>query len=178
MCAGCSDRQGYTESIINNCWIERTLLLRNLNGKEVKAMRKGLMAILALTLVTGLVGYALAQQGPSGGRHGMGQRESQMGPGMGNQGGMGPGMGGQGMMGPGMGMMGPMGSPMIMGTMMSIHGEIMSLMGEMMQKYGGAEGQMTPELRQQMQQQMMERMGEILTKHGTALKERAKDVRK
>ena len=42
-------------------------------------MRKGLMAILALTLVTGLVGYALAQQGPSGGRHGMGQRESQMG---------------------------------------------------------------------------------------------------
>ena len=39
-------------------------------------------------------------------------------------------------------------------------------------------GQMTPELRQQMQQEMMERMGEILTKHGTALKERAKDVRK
>jgi len=45
----------------------------------------------------------------------------------------------------------------------------------MMQKYGGAMGQkMTPELRQQMQQQMMERMGDILTKHGTALKERAK----
>ncbi len=35
-------------------------------------------------------------------------------------------------------------------------------------------GQMTPELRQQMQQQMMERMGEILTKHGKTLKERAK----
>ncbi len=35
-------------------------------------------------------------------------------------------------------------------------------------------GQMTPELRQQMQQEMLERMGEILSKHGTALKERAK----
>ncbi len=126
-------------------------------------MRKGLMAILAMILVLGLAGYSLAQQGPQGGAHGMGQRESQM---------MGPGMG---MMGRGMGMMGPMmGSPEIMGTMMSIHGEMMSLMGEMMQKYGGAMGQITPELRQQMQQEMMGRMGEILTKHGTALKKKAK----
>jgi hypothetical protein len=44
----------------------------------------------------------------------------------------------------------------------------------MMQKYGGAMGQMTPELRQQMQQEMLERMGNILTKHGKALQERAK----
>jgi len=43
-----------------------------------------------------------------------------------------------------------------------------------MQKYGGQMGQKTPEVRQQMQREMMERMGEILTKHGTALKERAK----
>ncbi|MFQ5814260.1 MAG: hypothetical protein ACE5I2_13875, partial [Anaerolineae bacterium] len=56
----------------------------------------------------------------------------------------------------------------------SIHGDIMSLNGKMMQKYGRAMGQMTPELRLQMQQEMLERMGEILTKHGTALKERAK----
>ncbi len=73
------------------------------------------------------------------------------------------------------GMMGPMmRSPQIMGTMMSIHGEIISLMGEMMQKYVGAMGKMSPELRQKMQQEMMERMGEILTRHGTALKEKAK----
>ena len=166
MCAGCSDRQGYTESIINNCWIERTLLLRNLNGKEVKAMRKALMAILALTLVLGFVGYTVAQQA----RHPMGQGQ------MGRQQ-MGP-MGGQGMTGPGMGMiggdMGMMGSPQMMGAMMSMRGEMMSLMGEMMQKYGGATGQMTPELRQKMHQEMMGRMGEILIKHGRALKERAK----
>jgi hypothetical protein len=165
MCAGCSDRQGYTESIINNCWIERTLLLRNLNGKEVKAMRKGLIATLALILVLGLVGYTVAQYGPQNPGH------QQMGP-MGGQGMMG---GGMGMMGGGMGMMGPMmDSPQMMGTMMSIRGEMMTLMGEMMQKYGGSMGQMTPELRRQMQQQMMERMGEILIKHGRALKERAK----
>jgi hypothetical protein len=83
---------------------------------------------------------------------------------------MGPGTG---MMGQGMGMMGPMDSPMIMGTMMSIHGEVMSLTGDMMQKYGGQMGQATPEVRQQMQRDIMERMGEILIKHGTALKEQA-----
>jgi hypothetical protein len=48
----------------------------------------------------------------------------------------------------------------------------------MMQKYGGTTDRMTPELRQQMQREMMERMGEILTKHGSALKERAKAVGK
>src|SRR3989304_10154901 len=102
-------------------------------------MRKGLIASLALALVLGFVGYTLAQQAPP-------QRQmapqGQMGPGPGMQGpgmGMGPGMmgqmGGQGMMGEGMemgrgmGMMGPMmNSPEIMGTMMSIHGEVMSLM--------------------------------------------------
>jgi predicted esterase YcpF (UPF0227 family) len=50
----------------------------------------------------------------------------------------------------------------------------MSLMGQMMQKYGRAMETMTPQLQQQMQKEMMERMGDILTKHGTALKERAK----
>ena len=147
-------------------------------------MRKGLMASLALTLVLGFVGYTLAQQappqrqmGPSPGMGGpMGPgTQGQMGPGMG----MGPGMmgqmGGQGMMGEGMGMMGPMmNSPEIMGTMMSIHGEIQTLMGQMMQKYGRAMETMTPELHQQMQKEMMERMGDILTKQGAALKERAK----
>jgi hypothetical protein len=134
-------------------------------------MRKGLITILVVALVFGVAGYTLAQQAPPGGRQGMGP--GQMGPGMGMQGPMGPGMMGQ--MGPGMGMMGPMmGSPEVMGTMMSIHGEIMTLMGDMMQKYGGTMGQMTPELRQKMQQEMMVRMGDILTKHGTTLKERAK----
>ncbi len=38
---------------------------------------------------------------------------------------------------------------------------MMSLMGEMMQKYGRAMGQMTPELRHEMHQKRMERMGEI-----------------
>ncbi len=140
-------------------------------------MRKGLVATMGLILVLGFVGYTVAHQVSKNPREGrlmiagepMGRHH--MGP-MSGQGMMGPGMG---MMGGGMGMMGPMmGSPQMMGTMMSIRGEMMTLMGEMMQKYGGAEGQMTPELRQQMQQQMMERMGEILTKHGTALKEKAK----
>jgi hypothetical protein len=143
-------------------------------------MRKGLVATMALTLVLGFVGYTVAQQvskNPPGGRlmvagepmgrHHMGH--------MGDHGRMGPGMGMMGPMGGGMGMMGPMmGSPEIMGTMMSIHGDIMSLTGEMMQKYGATMGQMTPELRRQMQQQMMEQMGEILTKHGNVLKQRAK----
>lgn len=122
------------------------------------------------------------QMGPGGGMMGpgmMGQtgQQGQIGPGMG----MGPGMmgGGMGMMGMGpgmgMGMMGPMmGSPEIMGTMISIHGEIQSVMGQMMQKYGRAMESATPELPQQMQKEMMERIGEILTKHGAALKERAK----
>lgn len=119
-------------------------------------MRKGLIVTLVLILVLGLVGYTVAQYGPQNpGRHMMGQ--GQMGP-----------MGGQGMMGP------MMGSPEIMGTMMSIHGEMMSLMGEMMQNYGGAMGQMTPELRQKMHQEMMKRMGDILTKHGRTLQQRAK----
>jgi len=151
-------------------------------------MRKGLMASLALTLVLGFVGYTLAQQAPP--QRQMGP-QGQMGPGPGMQGQMGPGMGmgpgmmgqmgGQGMMGEGMGMgrgmgmMGPMmNSPEIMGTMMSIHGEIQTLMGQMMQKYGRAMETMTPELQQQMQKEMMERMGDILTKQGAGLKERAK----
>ncbi len=78
-----------------------------------------------------------------------------------------------------MGQMGPiMGSPEIMGAMMSIHAEIMSGMGQMMQKYGNAMGQASPENQQKMQKEMMERMGEILTKYGTSLKERAKAVGK
>ena len=60
-------------------------------------------------------------------------------------------MGGQGAMGPGMGMM-----------------------GQMMQKYGNAMGQASPENQQKMQKEMRERLGEILTKYGTSLKERAK----
>ena len=46
-------------------------------------------------------------------------------------------------------------------------------MGRMMQQYGATMGQMTPELQQQMQKQMLEQMGEILTKHGAALKQKA-----
>src|SRR3989304_4808304 len=121
-------------------------------------MRKGLMASLALTLVLGFVGYTLAQQAPP--QRQMGP-QGPMSPGPGTQGQMGPGMGpgmmgqmgGQGMMGEGMGMgrgmgmMGPMmNSPEIMGTMMSLHGEIQTLMGQMMQKYGRAMETMTPEL--------------------------------
>ena len=69
-------------------------------------MRKGLIAILAVTLVLGFIGYTLAQQAP----HNPGRGQHMMG-----QGQMGP-MGGQGMMGPGTGMMGPMmGSPQMMG---------------------------------------------------------------
>ena len=80
-------------------------------------------------------------------------------------------MGGPGMMGPGM--MGPMMRiPEVMGTMMSIHGEVMTLMGEMMQKYGIE--QMTPERRQQMKWEILEQMGEIFTRRGKAMKERAK----
>lgn len=151
--------------------------------KGVIPMRKGLIATLAVLLVLGLVLGISAEQAPSGGSQQMGP-QGPMGPGMG----MGPGMmgqmGGQEMMGPGMGMMGmgrgmgmmgPMiGSPEIMGTMMSIHGEVMSLMGQMMQKYGRAMETMTPELQQQVQKEMLERMGDILAKHGTALRERAK----
>ena len=35
-----------------------------LKGKEVNAMRKGLIATLVLTLVLGLVGYTFAQKAP------------------------------------------------------------------------------------------------------------------
>jgi len=89
---------------------------------------------------------------------------------------MGPGMMGSGMMGmvgPGMGMMG---SPEIMESMMSIGGEMMGLMGRMMRRYGNALWQMTPEVQQQMNKEMLEGMGEVLTKQGAALKERAKAI--
>ena len=119
-------------------------------------MRKGLIAAGVMILVLGFAGFTLAHEMTRGGRHMMGGGQK----------------GQHGMMGPGMGPM--MSSPEIMGTMMSIHGEIMSLMGKMMQKYGHTMGQMTPELRQQMQQEMLNRMGEILTKSGMALKEKAK----
>ena len=147
-------------------------------------MRKGLIATMGLILVLGFVGYTVAHQVSKNPREGrlmiagepMGRHH--MGP-MGGQGMMGPGMGMMGPMGRGMGMLGPMmGSPEIMGTMMSIHGDIMSLTGEMMQKYGATMGQMTPELRQQMHREMLEQMGEILTKHGNALKQRAKTAGK
>jgi len=118
-----------------------------------------------------------------------------MGPGMGGWGQMGPGMWGpgmmgQGMIGPGMGMMGSgmmgmmgpgmgmMGSPEILGFMMSIRGEIMSLIGQMMQRYGIAIWQMTPEIQQKMNREMLVGLGYILTKHGAALKERAEAVGK
>lgn len=134
-------------------------------------MRKALvMTAAVLMLGAALAAFAVAQQMPQG-PGGMGG--PMMGPGMGMMGQMGPGMG---MMGP---MMGPMmGSPEIMGTMMSIHGETMSLMGQMMQKYGNPTGQASPEAQRQMQKEMLERMGEILTRHGAALKERAKAAAK
>lgn len=128
-------------------------------------MRQGLIAAGILIVVLVFGGSSVAYEAGRGGWHMGGYHMGQ---------GMGPGTG---MMGPSM--MGPMmGSPEVMGTMMSIHGEIMSLMGEMMQKYGRAGEQMTPELREQMQREVIGRMGDILTKHGTALKERAKAPRK
>jgi len=39
-----------------------------------------------------------------------------------------------------------MGSPEIAGTMLSIHAKIMSTVDQMMQKYGNAMGQASPEL--------------------------------
>jgi hypothetical protein len=123
-------------------------------------MRKGLIATVVFIAVLIFGGFSSARehQMDRGSRHMKGGGEK------GHHGMMGPGMG---MMGPGMGMMGPMmGSPEIMGTMMAIHGEIMSLMGEMMQKYGRAMDQMTPEVRQQMQQEVLKRLGEILGPQG------------
>jgi len=162
-------------------------------------MQKKVFGGLVLILLLGLTGYSLAQRGSGHGPQMMGQ--GRMGPGMGGQVGpgawgqmgsssgmWGPGMMGQGMMGPGMGMMGSgmmgmmgpgmgvMGSPEIMGSMMSIRGEMMSLMGQMMQKYGNAIWQVTPEDQQKMNKEMLEGMGEILTKHGAALKGRAKAI--
>jgi len=60
--------------------------------------------------------------------------------------------------------------------MMSIRGEMMGLMGQMIQKYGSAMWQMTPEVQQKMNKEMLQGMGEILTKHGAALKGRAKAI--
>jgi len=156
-------------------------------------MRRGIVAALIAVLLVGFYAYSQAQRGPGGsGRHMMGQGPMgprwQQGPGMGMSdqtggpsGYMGPGAGMWGHMGPGMmGKMGPgmgmMGSPEIMGSMMSIRGEMMNLMGQMMQRYGNAIWQITPELQQKMNKEMLERMGAILTKHGAALKERAKAI--
>jgi len=151
-------------------------------------MQKGIIAALVVILLVGSYAFTSAQRGPgSPGRHMMGQGpmgpRGQQGPGMemsdqtgGPWGHMGSGAGMWGHMGPGM--MGMMGSPEIMGSMMSIRGEMMSFMGQMMHKYGIAMWQMTPEVQQQMNKEMLEGMGEILTKHGAALKERAKAVGK
>lgn len=147
-------------------------------------MKKGLIAIMVLTLLLGFGSYTLVQQSgarnPCGGQQMMGQ--GQMGDhGMGFMGGGQGMMGGMGIMGQkgyqGMGMMGQMmGSPEIMGTMISIHGEIMSLMGQMMQKHGKAIMQMTPELKLQMHKEMLERIGDILSNNGAILKEKAKTL--
>jgi len=51
-------------------------------------------------------------------------------------------------------------------------------MGQMMQKFGNAMGQASPENQQKMQKEMMEQMGEILTKYGASLKKRAKTIGK
>jgi len=141
-------------------------------------MQKGMFLILVLILLLGFAGYSVAQrmpQNPCGGQPMMGQGQrggpGAMGPGMGMMGQMGQGMG---MGEQGMGQMGPViGSPEIMGAMMSVHAEIMSTMGQMMQKYGNAIGQASPELQQKMRKELMERMGEILTQHGASLKKRA-----
>ena len=161
-------------------------------------MQKGIIAALGVILLVGSYSFTSAQRGSGGpGRHMMGQDQRsprwQQGPGMGMSdqtggpwGHMGPGAGMWGHMGPGMmghmrsgmGMKGMMGSAEIMGSMMSIRGEMMSLMGQMMHKYGIAMWQMTPEVQQQMNKEMLEGRAEILTKHGAALKERAKAVGK
>lgn len=122
------------------------------------------------------------------------------GPGMWGPGGWGPmgyGMMGPGMMGPGgwghmghgFGMMGPgmmgggmwgsvLGSPEIMGTMLSLRGEMMSLMGRVLQKYGAAMWQMTPDVRRAVQREVLEGMGEILARQGSALKKSAAAIGK
>jgi len=111
-------------------------------------MQKQIIAILLGIFLLGFEGYTVARQmpqNPCGSQQMMGRGQ------MGGQGTMGPGMGmmgqGMGMMEQGMGQMGPViGSPEIMGAMMSVHAEIMSGMGQMMQKYGNAIGQASPEL--------------------------------
>jgi len=45
-----------------------------------------------------------------------------------------------------------------------------------MQRYGNALWQITPELQQKMNKEMLQWTGEILTKYGAALKERAKAI--
>ena len=136
-------------------------------------MKKMMIAAVLFSLLA-LVGYTLSTQagqaeqpmGQGAMEHGMMEK---MGPGMGMMG----GQGGMGMMG--RGMMGQMMmSPEIMGTMMAIHGDVMSMMGQMMQKHGSQMEQMTPE----MHSEMMDRMGQILTKHGAALRDRAKTMGK
>jgi len=159
-------------------------------------MQKGIIAALVVILLVGSYAYTQAQRGPDGrGMMGQGQmsRRWQQGPGMGMSdqtggpwGHMSPGAGMWGHMSPGMmghmrsgmGMKGMMGSPEIMGSMMSIRGGMMSLMGQMMQRYGNALWQITPELQQKMNKEILKGMGEILTKHGAALKERAEAVGK
>ncbi|MFQ5684483.1 MAG: hypothetical protein ACE5HC_14575 [Candidatus Binatia bacterium] len=164
-------------------------------------MQKGLIALVVMIFLLGLGGSGMAQQGtrnPCAGQHkmGMGQANPQgqqdtgmsmMGPGTammgmmnrGTHGHMGSGRHMMGMMGPGMGMAGGMmRSPEIMGTMMSIHGETLSLMGRMMQRYGTKLSEMTPELRGKMRKEIMEGLGGILSKAGAALKEKAKTVGK
>jgi hypothetical protein len=169
-------------------------------------MQNKVIVTVLVALLLGFGGYILVQaqggpmmgqgqrtpQGQAGPGPGMWGQWGQMGPGawghMGPGGMWGPmgsgpwghmGPGGWSHMGPGIGMMGGMiDSPEIMGTMMAIRGDIMSLMGQMMQKYGNAYGEMTPDQWREMQKDTLERMGDILAKHGAALKAKAKEVGK
>lgn len=136
-------------------------------------MKKGIIAIIALTLLLGIGGYTLANE-----EHHKSKdddqitKQEQMSK---HKGELKGGYGMMGMMDKGMmSMMGHVtGSNEMMGTMMSMHGEMMSHMGKMMQKHGKDMGNITPELQKQMRKEMFEKMGDIMIQHGKALKEKA-----
>lgn len=156
--------------------------------------RSRVVVSFAIVLALALGGYAIAQQmrpGPYPGPQMMAQggagAQTQVprAPGMWGPGGWGPmgygmmGPGGWGYMGHGYGMMGGgmwgsmLGSPEIMGTMLSLRGEMMSLMGRVLQRYGAAMWQMTPDVQRAVQRELLEGMGDILARQGSALKKSA-----
>ena len=134
-------------------------------------MRKGLIVILSVIFLVGLGIYTFAnEEHHKGNDNDQITKQDQMSKHKGELKGR-HGMMGQGMMN----MMEHMtGSNEMMGTMMSMHGEMMSHMGKMMQKHGKDMGNMTPELQKQMRKEMFEKRGDVMIQHGKALNEKAK----